>query len=391
MKDFRLLILNILLPFLGCVEAIANEVCLDSVEISVLTCQPGKAIHEAYGHTALRVHDLRQGGADEVLNYGTFSYGEPHFLWRFLRGRAAYWLSCYDYELFLHEYEREGRGVTEQVLRLTPEEKERLMAALRENLQPGNSKYVYNFLYDNCTTRAIRQVESAVGQNAVIYPPFRGEVTFRQLVNGHLQAQPWNRLGIALMLGAEVDRPINVRQTMFAPLWAERWLDSAVCHRPEGDAPLLEAKRALLPPAETSGQQSSILTPLLVFGLLWMAVVFCTVYVRRGRRWGLAFDTLWFTLQGVTGGLIALLFFASDHPAVDSNWNLLWLNPLALAIVPLLYLKEWRKTRRTAFGVFIVLHLTFIAITLLGIQRSGWDVLLLMLTPTVRLFRQWKR
>jgi hypothetical protein len=44
-------------------------------------------------------------------------------------------------------------------------------------------------------------------------------------------------------------------------------------------------------------------------------------------------DNVILSVRGVLGILVALLFFASEHPAVGSNWLILFLNPLPLLIL----------------------------------------------------------
>ena len=58
----------------------ADEVRLLSEEakIYLLTCSPGEALYERYGHTALMVIDNELGISD-VYNYGIFDFDAPHF------------------------------------------------------------------------------------------------------------------------------------------------------------------------------------------------------------------------------------------------------------------------------------------------------------------------
>ena len=51
----------------------------DSLRISLITCEPGAAIYELYGHTAIRVQDFTKG-QDVVFNYGLFDFNTPQ--WR---------------------------------------------------------------------------------------------------------------------------------------------------------------------------------------------------------------------------------------------------------------------------------------------------------------------
>jgi hypothetical protein len=64
-----------------------------NAEVSLLTV--GRADHEIwqnFGHTAIRVKDSILGW-DLVYNYGTFNFGEPDFLMKFIRGKLMYYES----------------------------------------------------------------------------------------------------------------------------------------------------------------------------------------------------------------------------------------------------------------------------------------------------------
>ena len=53
---------------------------MDSVEISLLTCQPHDEVYSLYGHTAIRYHEFTKGGIDAAFNYGVFNYDAPFFV-----------------------------------------------------------------------------------------------------------------------------------------------------------------------------------------------------------------------------------------------------------------------------------------------------------------------
>ena len=77
----------------------------DSVDISLITCSPGTELYQLYGHTALRVREVRQGRrSDWVFNYGTFSFKQKNFMWRFMLGETDYELSVLPYGYFYEEY-----------------------------------------------------------------------------------------------------------------------------------------------------------------------------------------------------------------------------------------------------------------------------------------------
>ena len=62
---------------------------MDSVEISLLTCQPRQNVYSLYGHTAIRIEN-RSTGYDLVVNYGLFNFKKPFFVLRFVFGLTDY-------------------------------------------------------------------------------------------------------------------------------------------------------------------------------------------------------------------------------------------------------------------------------------------------------------
>ena len=124
----------------------------DKAEISVLTCSPGKELYSLFGHTAIRVHDPEQD-LDVVFNYGTFDFDTPHFYLKFAQGLLPYQLSTSHFQSFMYSYMMEERSVYSQRLQLDSLQRQKLFDLLLENYKPENRSYLYNFLYDNCTTR----------------------------------------------------------------------------------------------------------------------------------------------------------------------------------------------------------------------------------------------
>ena len=115
-----------------------------NLRISLLTCTPGEELYSSFGHSALRVVD-RANNFDIVFNYGTFDFDDPDFYTKFVRGKLLYFVSVTTFSDFMSQYEYEGRGVTEQILNLSCDEKQNLLAALNENAKEENKYYKYDF------------------------------------------------------------------------------------------------------------------------------------------------------------------------------------------------------------------------------------------------------
>ncbi|MBQ1177849.1 MAG: DUF4105 domain-containing protein, partial [Bacteroidaceae bacterium] len=81
----------------------------DSIRVSLVTCSPGTAVYEVYGHTALRV-EIPSQGVDAAVNYGLFSFEAPNFVWRFIKGETDYVVGIIGYPIFEREYTHYSSG-----------------------------------------------------------------------------------------------------------------------------------------------------------------------------------------------------------------------------------------------------------------------------------------
>ena len=72
-------------------------------------------------------------------------------------------------------------------------------------------------MLNNCATRPRDLIEQAVG--GLSYPPSEHpDATYRDIMTHYGCNYPWYQFGIDLALGQGIDRPISVRQQMFAPI-----------------------------------------------------------------------------------------------------------------------------------------------------------------------------
>ena len=326
-----------------CAQPVAepSQTVSDSVPtISLITCSPGQEVYELYGHTAIRVR-LGQPGAgyDQVYNYGVFSFSQPHFVWRFVLGQCDYMVAACPFDIFLYEYRRRGSSVTEQVLNLKPEEAQRLSAALRDNARPENCSYRYNFLTNNCTTKARDIIEENINGN-VIYPVRAPRFTYRQLIHQFTKGHPWAQDSNDMLLGVDMDTLVSPRAEMFLPSYLMNYADSAMIHAfPTRYRPLVSEKHVLLEAnaeaiaAEAERQPSFPLTPAQLGGLLLaLSVLLMAFEQRRGHAVWMA-DLCWMLLQGLAGILILIMVVWSTHPGVASNWQFVVFNPLPLLAI----------------------------------------------------------
>ena len=368
----------------------------DSLEVSLLTCAPGHEVYRLYGHTALRVRNVARP-TDYTYNFGWFSFDTPNFVMRFVLGRTDYSMAKESTALFVQSYLQDDAQVTAQVLALTPEEARDVAQALnaiveqhdpevREYVVPGLNgeqdrltlemphwTYRYNFLYDNCTTRALAAVQSALEKHGerLVFPDLKNDgalLTQRRMIHEFTAQSPWYEFGQDLLLGPEVDREFareDLPKMNFLPIYAQKMWQSAKIQGADGKMRSLVVVESPLIPFTTSTHEVTLpLTPKVVFwGLLCLAVLLTigeqrsldrTVVTRRAWRiWVGTFDTLFFVLTGLVGVVLTLLVGWSEHPAVGTNWLLTLFCPLWLLYVAF-YFWALRKQRRD-FAVLVPL------------------------------------
>ena len=350
---------------------------MDSVRISLLTCAPGSEIYALFGHSAIR-YENPEKDQDWVFNYGMFSFKEPNFVMRFVKGETDYQLGVVPFRYFETEYALRGSSVYQQVLNLTDEEKVRLISLLEENYLPSNRVYRYNYFYDNCTTRARDKVEESI-QGKVVYPETEKEVSFRDIIHEFTAGSEWGEFGIDLCLGSEADEPIDERKQMFAPFYMMEAARGAMIHRVDTVVPLVLEEFKVVD-AVLEDEPAFPLSPMTCAMGLLVATAFVVGWgIRKGRPC-LAWNVLMFFLQGLGGCIVAFLFFFSLHPTVGSNWLLMLFHPLALFYLPIMIYRGIKGKKDPYHWLNVVLLTSFMILMPFISQEFNLTVLPLALS-----------
>ena len=360
-----------------------NAQQLDSIRASLITCSPGQEVYALYGHTALRLQNFTTD-EDLVFNYGVFSFKQPHFVWRFVRGQCDYMVVPIPWQYFTREYEERGSSITAQVLNLTPEEANRLYVNMLEDCKPENRRYRYNFLYNNCTTKVRDAIENCV-EGHVVYPDSIPLYTYREMLHQYTKDHPWAQEGNDILLGSAVDTLLSARAAMFAPEYMLRYAENAFIYAENSDKrPLLIGTEILLHERPQKVEPEFPLTPiqamLVLFGFSLLVLLF-----ERWLNWQFwLWDAVLLIGQGMAGLLLLFMFFFSEHPAVDSNWQIWVLNPIALVALPMVIKAAYKRKKTLWHVVFFVILSTFIVFSPWMPQEFGKIVVPLALTLLTR-------
>ena len=348
----------------------------EASKVSLVTCGSGEELYEAFGHTAIRVYDPSLG-FDAVYNYGTFDFNQPNFYWNFVQGRSLYMLAVNRYSNFIRAYEHYNRSVREQFLNLTLEQKQALLDKLTWNAKKENRDYLYDYFFDNCSTRPRDVILEAINVPIEFDSTHSGDerLSIRQLTDVFIvKKQPWGDLGIDLCLGAVIDDPATAMQYMYLPEKLEEAFDHAYVVKDEERIPLVGEKQTTFQAATVVKEKSWFVPQIVFVAFLLFSAVFLTIF-RAAKRSTRIYDGLIFMITSFIGFNGIFLWFFTNHFSADYNWNILWALPTN-AIFGWALLKKNRPRWTRHYSLFLI--------ALYAGLLVGWNYVPQLLHPSLK-------
>lgn len=349
-------------------------------EISVLTVGPGTSLNDAFGHSGFRVKDS-MFKMDIVFGYGQYDFDTPNFYLKFAQGKLNYLMSVHEFQDFYDSYVYYNRTIEEQVLNLSLEQKQALFNQLATNYQPENRAYLYDFFYDNCATRIRDMVEDTSKPKVVFTTPAGLEPkTFRDLIYENVDRNSWGSFGIDIALGSIIDRKATPYEHMFLPKYIHTFFANATI----GNQPLVRSSSVVYQKKDVKTSDNFLLSPLMVFSLIAAFIIFITYsdYKKNTRsKW---LDVILFSITGIIGVLVLLLWFATDHTATGYNYNLLWAFPLNLLIVGQLLKNDVKNWVKKYFKLLIIMLALLTLHWIMGTQVFAIGLIPFLIALAVR-------
>lgn len=325
-------------------------------QISVLTCGRGDEIYSTFGHSAIRVLDTATK-TDVVYNYGMFEFEDPNFIPKFINGKLDYMLGKESFENFIFQYELSKRSVSEQVLNLTPVQKQKLISFLEWNLKDENKYYRYDFLYDNCATKIIQVLEKNCPGIKINFYKDENQKSFRQLIHHYAKnSVPFIDWGMDLGIGVRTDKTATEKEYCFLPDYVAKSLDLSKNNE-------INQNLVILSQTILNGSVSKELgffenTPVL---LGWILLFLSFGFAHSDTLASRIYNTAVFILVGLGGVLLGYEWFFTEHSVTKFNFNMLWLNPLFLIYAfvwnkPSKLQMQLRKFLRTSIFMVLIVH-----------------------------------
>ena len=307
------------------------------VAISLITIGPGSQIWQMFGHSAIWIHD-NHSGRDTVFNWGAFDLSSRDFIPRFLVGLLFYQIAGDAFQDVLGDARFWNRTVTVQELDLSTAQKESILSAIRLNVRPENVVYRYDYFVNNCATKPRDILDRALGGALRAGADSLSGSTYRSDALRLMQENWLLALGANIGLGEPSDRPITVWEGMFLPQKLHDWVATRQVRDSAGIVhPLVKSERLLVratrPPEPTRPPSFAwlwIVGAIVAALFAWLGAAARTA--RPARMSAALVFSVWATVAGLVGMILALLWTATDHRFAHANENLLLFNPLWLVL-----------------------------------------------------------
>lgn len=346
----------------------------DSARVSFMTCGPGKEIFTKFGHSGIRIYDP-QNGIDVVFQWGVFMFDFPDFILRFVLGDTEYQMGLIPSDIFLDEYRFRGSSVVEQNLNLTTAQTNRLWYKLCSDFDSERRYYLYNFIENNCSTKAYDEIMELYGGKAGFRSDTLQATSYRSLINEHVNKNSWYSLGINIIIGSDADTAITAKSTVTFPNYTQAALN--LCHFTDHDG---QRQKVVTGEYTLSEQTKPYRIPAIWYWLQIMVPILLTAvqltFYGRHHKLIPVLTQLICMAYGVLGMLILFLWFVSLHPLVADNYNILWFNPLLAVLGVTVCLKGCKTVNAVISLLTMISILLYPLAVIFGMQYTNLPLMM---------------
>ncbi len=364
----------------------------EDLTIWLATFGPGEDLPSWWGHSAMVIEDRRLG-VHRLYNYGMFDFSTG-FVHKFVQGRLEFWVA--DTPLVTQTYEmyrRLNRDVRIQQLNLTPEQRVVLAKSLADNVLPQNRDYLYHHYNDNCSTRPRDLIDRALGGQLLKATSVPARMSLRQHTRRYSQVFPPMSLVLDYLQNDELDRPITQKEEAFLPDELERQLAALTVTGPDGASAPAVAKQtnyflSTQPKVPEVAPDWNFRLFLTGCGLGCIGLALGHLG-RKGARlprvgWGL-YNALIGLVWGSLGVFLFVVGIFTNHMVAHHDENLLLINPITFALLPLGVMRVFGSARATAglrwaWSALTVIGLLGVILKVLPMfDQANWNLILLVL------------
>ena len=250
-------------------RAAQNE---DFVRASLLVIGPGDNVVTCFGHAAIRL----QCPAHQLDYCFTFEMklAEGEHM-KFLTGQAKAGFMAAPTGLFIEQYKRQGRGITEYDLNLTPAEEQTLWRNLDREVGQ-EARWSYDFITVNCGSMCVWIIgQSLLGEHIEYRQlPAVLQGTYSDVMDYIAQDAPWMSLYFHMRYFSRRNDTGALADKMAPTLLAEAWQQAVLTDTAGNSRPVITATRQLAPQTLATGP--AWLTPMKA---LTIAIIIIILFI----------------------------------------------------------------------------------------------------------------
>ena len=381
------MIKHLVLALLVCASALPAQ--QQPTKVYLMTMGPGNVVWERFGHNGIVIEDPSIGSY--VFDWGRFSFDQPGYVRRLMKGRMLYWTDGAPTQLMINHYTQMNRTVWLQELNLTQEQATALRDFVLWHVQEANKFYRYDYYRDNCSTRVRDAIDRVLGGQL---KPILRKIPTKETYRSHTERltfdDPLTYTGLQLAMGPNIDTELTAWEESFIPMELMEHIRKVKVRDATGREVPLVAKEVTVFEAQRdplADKAPSLTIWYLLTGVITAAVLLWLAHSpTRPRRLALAITIgLWCFITGFFGTIITLLWAFTDHMVTYRNENLLQVNPLLLALAVLapaaILVRSWavRIGVRLAWVVAGLSVLGFLIQVLPGLDQVNGEIIALFL------------
>jgi Domain of unknown function (DUF4105) len=320
-----------------------------TTRISLLTVNDGEQLYARFGHAMIRVDDP-SNGIDYLVNWGMFDFSDPLFIPKFFRGILIYRMGFGPTNGTIRYYrDVEKRGIVEDDISLTLNQKRRLLDKIIWNAQPQNLYYPYQYYRNNCATipRDFLNLvtEGAIKKNTedLVVP----SITYRDYARTNFATNSYVSWGLDAIFNSDTDHPLTRWEEMFYPKKLREHLANLPSFddqgRPDPSIKLLTNRHVVVDLREPVGRAiDGYYLAWIVAGIpLLVILVSLLTRLNVGKKVPLRWHNRVFGLVclwwGLTAGFFGLTHFSgwalSLHSDLFHNLNILLFWPIDIMVL----------------------------------------------------------
>ena len=315
----------------------------NDLDVKIALIGPGDRIYTWWGYITLIIDD-KSAGQSISYDFGIFSFEDKNLIKNFIFGKLLFICDINLTDDIINHYVERNRDITLYTLNFPPEKKIEIQKLAENSVLPENKHFYYHFFNDNCSTRIRDIIDTASGGLFKEHNDKEFRFTLRQQMRLHTWQSPAADWFLCFLAGKNLDKPNTHWNAMFLPSELSKSIENFNFADDNGTSRKLVSNIESINRSQRKNHALDIpnkqwlqgLIAGVIIALLIVLIYFIQAKYPKPGRTALGATYSFFGFFFGTAALILFFMrFFTSHDFTFNNDNLLFINPLLLASIPL--------------------------------------------------------